>query len=85
MGVTALLPFAATLGKGASKERKMSRASQLNDPGHWRDRATEMRALAETMQEAETRAIMQRLADDYEKLADRAALRSDGGGARTGI
>jgi hypothetical protein len=77
MGVTRCSPLPLPYVKRASKERKMSRASQLNDPGHWRDRAMEMRPL--------TRAIMQRLADDYEKLADRAALRSEGGGAPTRI
>jgi len=49
-----------------------------NDPKHWRDRAGQMRALAATMKDAETIKIMNRLADDYDKLADRAALRSDG-------
>jgi hypothetical protein len=42
-----------------------------------------MRALANTMKEAETIAIMNRLANDYDKLADRAAQRSNGG-ARPG-
>ncbi len=59
-------------------QRNMSNTS-INDPKHWRDRAAEMRTLAETMQEAETIAIMRRLADDYDKLADRAALRSNRG------
>ena len=38
----------------------------------WRRRAAEMRALAETAKEAKTIEDMQRLADDYEELADRA-------------
>ena len=46
---------------------------------HWRDRAAEMRALANTMKEPETIAVVNRLADDYDKLADRAGVRSDGG------
>ena len=50
-----------------------------NDPKHWYDRAAEMRALANTMKEPETIAIMNQLANDYDKLADRAAKRSNGG------
>jgi hypothetical protein len=53
--------------------------SSVNDPKHWRDRAAEMRAIAATMKDTETIAIMNRLADDYDKLAERAAIRSDGG------
>jgi hypothetical protein len=37
------------------------------------DRAAEMRALAEGMKDAEPQQIMNRLADHYDKLADRAA------------
>ena len=47
----------------------------INDPLHWRTRAADMRALAVTMKDAETIAIMNRLADDYDKLAERAAQR----------
>jgi hypothetical protein len=50
--------------------------TQINNSQHWRDRAAEMRALSDAMYEEETRAIMLRLADDYDKLADRAAHRS---------
>jgi hypothetical protein len=49
--------------------------SSYNDSKHWRDRATEMRALADTMKNADTAAIMLRLATDYDKLADRADAR----------
>jgi hypothetical protein len=45
-------------------------ASSINDPKDWYDRAAEMRALSEAMANAETRAIMLRLADDYDKLAE---------------
>jgi hypothetical protein len=38
-----------------------------------------MRALAATMADVETRTIMLRLADDYDKLADRTAARRAGG------
>ena len=47
----------------------------INDPKHGRDRAAEIRALADTMKDPETMVIMLRLADDYDRLADRAAQR----------
>lgn len=52
--------------------------NHVNDSKHWRDRAAEMRALSEMMTNIETTAIMLRLADDYDKLADRADTRSNG-------
>jgi hypothetical protein len=57
--------------------------ASYNNSKHWRDRAAEMRALADTMKSADTAAIMLRLAADYDKLADRADARSKGppGGA----
>jgi hypothetical protein len=45
--------------------------NNLTDPKHWRDRAALMRALSETTVDAEAKAIMLRLAADYDKLADR--------------
>jgi hypothetical protein len=50
--------------------------SQINDTKHWRDRAAEMRALSDMMDDAEAVAIMLRLANDYDILADRAAERA---------
>jgi hypothetical protein len=61
-----------------------------SDPKHWRNRAKEMRALAESVKDRQAKATMLKIANDYEKLAERADLRSDGSkqsgnGARTGI
>ena len=46
-------------------------AQQAHDPQHWRDRAAQMRALSDWMKDAETRATMLKLAEDYDKLAER--------------
>jgi hypothetical protein len=56
----------------------MPKPDAINDPQHWRDRAAEMRALADCMSKPETTAVMARLAEDYDKLADRAEARADG-------
>jgi hypothetical protein len=49
-----------------------------NDPKHWRDRATRMRALARTMTNPDVAILMADLAADYDKLAERAALKANG-------
>jgi hypothetical protein len=49
-----------------------------NDPNHWRDRAARMRALALTMNDSEVVILMNDLAADYDKLADRAAIKANG-------
>ena len=49
-----------------------------NDPQHWRDRAAQMRALALTMGDTEAAILMRDLAADYDKLAERAAIRANG-------
>jgi len=54
-------------------------ASHINDPDHWRQRAAEMRALANDMKESSARETMLRIAADYDKLVARAMLRTDGG------
>jgi len=46
-----------------------------DDPKHWCDRAAEMRGLADGVANVEARRMMLELADDYDKLADRAAKR----------
>ena len=49
-------------------------SNNVNDVKHWRDRAAEMRILSTMMEHVETQAIMARLADDYDKMADGADL-----------
>jgi hypothetical protein len=44
----------------------------INDPNHWRQRAAEARAMAAQMGDQEATIKMERVAEDYEKLAKRA-------------
>jgi hypothetical protein len=48
----------------------------LNDPGYWRSRAEEARAVAVQMLDPHTKAVMLSIAQDYEKLALRAEQRA---------
>jgi hypothetical protein len=46
------------------------------DVKHWRDRAAEMRGLSEEMKDPKAKVLLLDLADDYDRLADRALDRS---------
>jgi DNA-binding ferritin-like protein len=47
----------------------------INDPEHWRERAKEARAVADAMTDEKTKQMMLRIANSYEKLAERAEQR----------
>jgi hypothetical protein len=53
----------------------MASPRTIDDPKHWHDRAAEMRVLADEMRNEEAQGMMRRLADDYDKLGDRALER----------
>jgi hypothetical protein len=48
----------------------------INDPDHWVQRVVEMRALAGDVKHSEAKAMMVRIAADYERLAERARRRT---------
>ena len=49
----------------------------LHDPDHWRQRAEELRVIAETTTDAQAKATLLRIVADYERLAERAERRND--------
>lgn len=59
-------------------------ASDVNDLNHLRERAAEMRASSKELKDNNTAAIIMRLADLYDRLADRAEIRSSGALLRKG-
>ena len=53
------------------------RAPYVNESNHLRERAAEMRGSSKELKDNNTAAIIMRLADLYDRLADRAAARDD--------
>jgi len=53
-------------------------ASFINEPEHWRHRAEEIRTLADGMKDEISRQMMLRIAQDYDRLAQRAEERKTG-------
>ena len=47
--------------------------SYLNEPAHWRERAEEM--VAAQLSDTQAKLALLRVADEYERLAQRASLR----------
>ena len=56
------------------------RASFGNESNHLRERAAEMRVSSKELKDNNTAAIIMRLADLYDRLADRAETRGDKAG-----
>ena len=48
----------------------------INDAKYWRDRTSEMRVLSDEMKDPQAQRMMLKLANDYDKLADRAEDRA---------
>jgi hypothetical protein len=46
-----------------------------HDPSHWRQRAAEMRATAQVIDDVEAKKTLLKIADDYDRLADQAIAR----------
>jgi hypothetical protein len=51
---------------------------ETDDPQHWRERAAQMRALAVKMGDTEAAILINDLAADYEKIAERAEIKANG-------
>ena len=50
--------------------------SILDDPKHWLERAEEARSIADQLSDPDSRRMMLRIAEDYERLANHARRRT---------
>jgi hypothetical protein len=50
----------------------------INDPEHWLQRAEEARSIADQINDPQSKEAMLRIANDYERLAERAKQRAKG-------
>ena len=57
-------------------------ASHVNDSNHLRERAAKMRASSKELKDNNTAAVILRLAELYDRLADRDEVRSNSGAGR---
>ena len=57
----------------------MAYQSHLDDPEYWRDRAAQVRALADGVSNQKARDVILQIAAEYELLADRAQEPAKGG------
>jgi hypothetical protein len=62
---------------GASQSGGPMTRNHVNDVNDWRDHEAEMRVLSTKTKDVEAQAAMVRLADVYDKLAERAELRGN--------
>jgi hypothetical protein len=67
--------FFASVGTYAEEEGMGMTSDLLTNPQYWRDRAEEIRVLAERYIQPETKRMLENIVTDYERLARRAEER----------
>jgi hypothetical protein len=54
----------------------MEKPHIVHDPEHWRSRAVEARAIADGLTDPDAKCSMLKIAEEYERLAERAGQRA---------